>query len=38
MYATTGTAAKFWGIWKEPEIDLEGLRFTHSTRPEAYPL
>jgi len=21
MYATTGTAAKFWGIWKEPQMD-----------------
>lgn len=21
MYATTGTAAKFWGVWKEPQID-----------------
>ena len=20
MYATTGTAAKFWGIWKEPRM------------------
>lgn len=21
MYATTGTAAKFWGVWKEPQLD-----------------
>jgi type I restriction enzyme R subunit len=21
MYATTGTAAKFWGVWKEPRLD-----------------
>jgi len=21
MYATTGTAAKFWGVWKEPRMD-----------------
>lgn len=21
MYATTGTAAKFWGVWKEPHMD-----------------
>ncbi len=21
MYATTGTAAKFWGLWKEPQMD-----------------
>ncbi len=21
MYATTGTAAKFWGVWKEPQMD-----------------
>ncbi|RLG27909.1 restriction endonuclease subunit R, partial [Methanosarcinales archaeon] len=25
MYATTGTAAKFWGVWKEPQMD-EGER------------
>ncbi|RLB67472.1 MAG: restriction endonuclease subunit R, partial [Deltaproteobacteria bacterium] len=24
-YATTGTAAKFWGVWKEPQMD-EGER------------
>ncbi|WP_289019672.1 HsdR family type I site-specific deoxyribonuclease [Desulfobacter postgatei] len=21
MYATTGSAAKFWGVWKEPQMD-----------------
>ncbi len=21
MYATTGTAAKFWGVWKEPQME-----------------
>jgi len=21
MYSTTGTAAKFWGVWKEPQMD-----------------
>lgn len=21
MYATTGTSAKFWGVWKEPQMD-----------------
>ena len=21
MYATTGTAAKFWGVWKDPQMD-----------------
>lgn len=24
MYATTGTAAKFWSIWKEPQMDTGG--------------
>ena len=25
MYATTGTASKFWGVWKEPQM-IEGER------------
>ncbi|MDY0261905.1 type I restriction endonuclease subunit R [Syntrophotalea acetylenica] len=25
MYATTGTAAKFWGVWKEPGLSAEDL-------------
>ncbi|MBO8092566.1 MAG: type I restriction endonuclease subunit R [Prosthecochloris sp.] len=25
MYATTGTAAKFWGVWKEPGLSTEDL-------------
>ncbi|RNA64243.1 type I restriction endonuclease subunit R [Prosthecochloris sp. ZM_2] len=25
MYATTGTAAKFWGVWKEPRLSTEDL-------------
>ncbi|MDQ0288582.1 type I restriction endonuclease subunit R [Oligosphaera ethanolica] len=27
MYATTGTAAKFWSIWKEPQMDQNGLEY-----------
>lgn len=27
MYATTGTAAKFWGVWKEPQMDNGGREF-----------
>lgn len=23
LYATTGTAAKFWGVWKEPALDAD---------------
>ncbi|PID29729.1 MAG: restriction endonuclease subunit R [Candidatus Cloacimonadota bacterium] len=23
MYATTGTAAKFWGVWKDPNLNLK---------------
>jgi len=23
MYATTGTAAKFWGVWKEPQMSAD---------------
>jgi len=26
-YATTGTAAKFWGVWKEPRLDSGELEF-----------
>jgi len=26
-YATTGTAAKFWGVWKEPRLDSSELEF-----------
>jgi type I restriction enzyme R subunit len=25
MYATTGTAAKFWGVWKEPGLTTEDI-------------
>lgn len=27
MYATTGTAAKFWGVWKEPQMDNDERGF-----------
>lgn len=27
MYATTGSAAKFWGIWKEPQMEAGGRKF-----------
>ncbi len=27
MYATTGTAAKFWGVWKEPQMDNREREF-----------
>ncbi len=27
MYATTGTAAKFWSVWKEPRMDTNGHEF-----------
>ena len=27
MYATTGTAAKFWGVWKEPQMDTGEREF-----------
>ena len=27
MYATTGSAAKFWGIWKEPQMEAEDRKF-----------
>lgn len=30
MYATTGTAAKFWGVWKEPGLDKEDLTTKHT--------
>ena len=26
-YATTGTAAKFWSVWKEPQLDAGGREF-----------
>ncbi|WP_301099854.1 HsdR family type I site-specific deoxyribonuclease [Otariodibacter sp.] len=28
MYATTGTAAKFWGVWKEPKMEVGESEFT----------
>jgi type I restriction enzyme R subunit len=28
LYATTGTAAKFWGVWKEPALDRSGAALT----------
>ena len=28
MYATTGTAAKFWGVWKEPGLTTEDMETT----------
>ena len=27
MYATTGTAAKFWGVWKEPQMKAGDRKF-----------
>ncbi|HAT1845543.1 TPA: type I restriction endonuclease subunit R [Legionella pneumophila] len=27
LYATTGTAAKFWGVWKEPQMDVGQREF-----------
>ena len=27
MYATTGSAAKFWGIWKEPQMEAGNREF-----------
>ncbi len=27
MYATTGTASKFWGVWKEPQMETGGRGF-----------
>ncbi|MCK4906090.1 MAG: type I restriction endonuclease subunit R, partial [Spirochaetes bacterium] len=27
MYATTGSAVKFWGLWKEPRIDTNELEY-----------
>ena len=27
MYATTGSAAKFWGIWKEPQMEAGNRKF-----------
>jgi type I restriction enzyme R subunit len=27
MYATTGSAAKFWGIWKEPQMEAGDRKF-----------
>jgi len=27
MYGTTGTAAKFWGVWKEPQMDTGECEF-----------
>ena len=27
MYATTGTAAKFWGVWKEPQMNSGAREF-----------
>lgn len=27
IYATTGTAAKFWGVWKEPQMESEEREF-----------
>ncbi|NOY69976.1 MAG: type I restriction endonuclease subunit R [Deltaproteobacteria bacterium] len=27
MYATTGTAAKFWGVWKEPGLTTESTEY-----------
>jgi len=27
MYATTGSAAKFWGVWKEPQMNSGGREF-----------
>jgi type I restriction enzyme R subunit len=34
MYATTGTAAKFWGVWKEPGLTTKDLtaKDTKSTK------
>ena len=27
LYATTGTAAKFWGVWKEPQMEVDQREF-----------
>jgi type I restriction enzyme R subunit len=35
MYATIGTAAKFWGVWKEPGLttkDTNGIKFKELAR------
>jgi type I restriction enzyme, R subunit len=29
MYATTGTAAKFWGVWKEPQMEVGDREFVN---------
>jgi type I restriction enzyme, R subunit len=36
MYATTGTAAKFWGVWKEPGLTTKDLttEYTENTEGE----
>ena len=28
MFATTGTASKFWSVWKEPQLDTGGKEFS----------
>ncbi|NCD34995.1 MAG: type I restriction endonuclease subunit R, partial [Spartobacteria bacterium] len=32
MYATTGTAAKFWGVWKEPGLGKDDLTAKDASR------
>ncbi len=32
MYATTGTAAKFWGVWKEPGLTTEDTESTENKK------
>jgi type I restriction enzyme R subunit len=38
MYATTGTAAKFWGVWKEPQMDNGEREFEKLTAVVNQPL
>jgi type I restriction enzyme R subunit len=38
MYATTGTAAKFWGVWKEPQMDNGEHEFEKLTAVLGQPL
>jgi len=38
LYATTGTAAKFWGVWKEPQMDNGEREFEKLSAVVAQPL
>ncbi|TWI61756.1 type I restriction enzyme R subunit, partial [Desulfobotulus alkaliphilus] len=35
MYATTGTAAKFWGIWKEPGLTTKDITTEYTEHTES---